>query len=58
MSEGKYDYPLSICKYCRWTEYGEASLHQGYPNSSCEGSGCEDAQEAYEDETGKKWDGE
>lgn len=51
----KYDYPLAICKYCACTEYGDEPLHQGYPNTSCEGGGCELAADAYEDETGKKW---
>jgi hypothetical protein len=51
------DYPLAICKYCFCTDYGYSPVSTG-PHNLCEGIGCKEAQENYEETTGEKWDGE
>jgi len=53
--ENNYDYV--ICKYCGYTDYGFARVNTG-PWNLCEGLGCEEARQAYEAETGEKWEGE
>ena len=41
-------YDSVICKYCKCTDYGEEPVNTG-PWNICEGIGCEDALDAYND---------
>ena len=52
-----YDYPWSICKYCRFTDFGYAPINTG-PHNLCEGMGCDEAKERYEEKTGKVYEDE
>ncbi len=47
---------LEICEYCTHTDYGTVEVNTG-PYNLCEGRGCKDAIETYEEETGRKWEG-
>lgn len=43
----KYEYPLEICEFCRFTEWGLEPLPSP-PYHLCEGYGCKEAQEEFE----------
>ena len=40
------NYPSAICSYCECTGHGRYSVNTG-PHNICEGRGCEDALENY-----------
>lgn len=44
----QYRYESSICKYCALTDYGCAPVNTG-PHNLCEGRGCEQALNDYND---------
>jgi len=50
------NYDLEICKFCKCTDYGLEPVNNGHWNL-CEGYGCKEAIESYEEDTGEKWEG-
>ena len=45
---GKYNYSSAICEHCACTEYGDQPVNTG-PYNMCEGVGCEQALDSYND---------
>lgn len=43
------NYSSVICEYCRWTDLGYAKVNTG-PWNMCEGQGCQDAYEAWQED--------